>query len=70
MAYSKLSPNDSRHNRSSVVTSLAFRRGGTVAPETRDGASIYHGDVALHSELELKTKMKEWKKKEAALASA
>ena len=58
MAYSRLSPNDSRNNRSSVVTSLAFRRGGQVAPETKDGAAIYHGDAAHYHEWEFKTRMK------------
>ena len=57
MAYSRLSPNDSR-TKSSVVTSLAFRRGGQVAPETKDGAAIYHGDAAYYHEWEFKTRMK------------
>ena len=58
MAYSRLSTYDSRNNRSSVVTSLAFRRGGTVAPETRDGACIYFGDASQYHEWEFKTKLK------------
>ena len=58
MAHSRLSPSDSRHNRSSVVTSLASRRGGQVAPETREGACIYFGDAAQYHEWEFKTTMK------------
>ena len=58
MAYSRLSPNDSRHARSSVVTALAFHRGGVTTQETRDGACVYSGDASQYHEWEFKTRLK------------